>query len=169
MECKIHSAQAFKGGMNSALLLPPQFKLEKKMTQSSSKPKRQRVAVIIIHQQKILLLYRYKNGRTYYVIPGGGIEPDESLEQTALREIKEETNLDISLRRKLWEYNNKGHLEHYFLAAEFSGTLQLGGPELAHQSPQNIYRPEWISLAQLARVPLLPEAIKDRIMAELMD
>jgi len=133
------------------------------------KPKRQRVAVIIIHQQKILLLYRYKNGRTYYVIPGGGVEPGETIDQTALREIKEETNLDISLHHKLWAYDNKGHLEHYFLAAEFSGTLQLGGPELAHQSPQNIFRPEWIPLAQLANVPLLPEAIKNRIIAELKD
>jgi 8-oxo-dGTP pyrophosphatase MutT (NUDIX family) len=38
--------------------------------------KQQRVAVIIIRSQRILLLCRYKNGRTYYVIPGGDIEPD---------------------------------------------------------------------------------------------
>ena len=128
--------------------------------------KRQRVAVIIIHSQKILLLYRYKNGRTYYVIPGGGIEPGELIEQTAIREVKEETNLDISLDRKLWEYNNEGHLEHYFLAAEFGGTLRLGGPELNEQSPRNVYRLDWIPLSKLNNVPLLPEAIKEKIIDE---
>lgn len=128
--------------------------------------KRQRVAVIIIQSQKILLLYRYKNGRTYYVIPGGGIEPGESVEQAAIREVKEETNLDILLAHKWWEYNNEGHLEHYFLAAKFGGTLRLGGPELDEQSPQNIYRLEWIPLSKLKDVSLLPKAIKNKIISE---
>jgi 8-oxo-dGTP diphosphatase len=139
------------------------------MTQQQPPSKRQRVAVLIIHQHSILLLYRYRDGRMYYVIPGGGIKRRETVEQAGIREIKEETNLDVSLGRKLWEYNNDGHLEHYFLAATFSGVVQLGGPELAHQSPQNIYRPEWIPLSELKNFPLLPTPIKEKILVELAD
>jgi len=136
------------------------------MGKSSAKIRRQRVAVIIIHQQKILLLYRYKNGRSYYVIPGGGVKRGESLKQTGRREVKEEVNLEVTLGPKWYENNNDGLMEHYFLARGFSGEVKLGGPELSKQSAQNIYRPEWISLSELKDIPLLPPVIKEKIMAE---
>ena len=91
----------------------------------------------------------------------------ETLEQAALRESKEETGLDIVLDRKLWEYTNKGHPEHYFLAARFSGIEGLGGPELAEQSTENIFQLEWVRLNELKALPLLPEFIKEKIIAEL--
>jgi ADP-ribose pyrophosphatase YjhB (NUDIX family) len=125
-----------------------------------------RVAVLIINQDKILLFYRFKEGRTYYALPGGHVEIGENLEETAVREIKEELNLDITLDRKLWEFENQGRVEHYYLASRFSGEIKLGFPELGKLSPQNVYRPEWISLGQLVVIPLLPQSIKDRIIAE---
>jgi 8-oxo-dGTP diphosphatase len=137
------------------------------MGKASAKTRRQRVAVIIIHQQKILLLYRYKNGRTYYVIPGEGVKRGESIEQTGRREVKEEVNLKVTLGPKWYEYNNDGLVEHYFLAQNFKGEVKLGGPELLKQSPQNIYRPEWIPLSELKDIPLMPPAIKEKIITEL--
>ena len=131
-----------------------------------SQPNRDRVAVLIIDQDKILLFYRFKENRTYYALPGGHVEAGEGLEETAVREIKEELNLDVTLDRKLWEITNDGRQEHYFLVARFSGEIKLGFPELAKLSPQNVYRPEWIPLKQLADVPLLPAAIKAKIMAQ---
>jgi 8-oxo-dGTP pyrophosphatase MutT (NUDIX family) len=129
--------------------------------------KRQRVAVLIIDHGQILLLYRYKHGQVYYVIPGGGVEPGESLAQAGLREIKEELGLDIALGAKLWTYLNQDQPEHYFLAAGFDGTVRLGGPELALQSSQNLHRPEWVPLAEVADIPLLPEFIKMKITNDL--
>lgn len=38
-----------------------------------------------------LVIRRYKAGRRYSVLPGGGIEPDERAEAKALRELLEET------------------------------------------------------------------------------
>lgn len=131
-----------------------------------TKPNRDRVAVLIIEQDKILLFYRYRDGRTYYALPGGHVETGEALEETAIREIKEELNLDIDLDRKLWEYENGGRMEHYYLAGDFSGEIRLGFPELGKLSPQNVYRPEWVPLAELADIPLLPEAIKANIIAQ---
>ena len=129
--------------------------------------RRQRVAVLIIDKGRILLLYRYKHGRVYYVIPGGGVEPGESLEQAGRREIREELSLEITLGPKLWTYLNQGQPEHYFLAARFDGSVRSGGPELALQSDQNRHRPEWIPLAGVADIPLLPEFIKMKISSEL--
>lgn len=44
---------------------------------------------IVIHNNKLLML-RKKNGD--WVLPKGRIEPGETLEETAIREVKEETN-----------------------------------------------------------------------------
>ena len=130
------------------------------------KPNRDRVAVLIIDQDKILLFYRFKEGCTYYALPGGHVETGEGLAETAIREIKEELNLEITLDRKLWEITNQDRQEHYFLAATFSGEIKLGFPELGKLSPQNVYRPEWVPLNQLADYPLLPEIIKTKIIAQ---
>ncbi len=137
------------------------------MVHKPTESKRQRAAVLIIDDGQILLFYRYNYGRVYYIIPGGGVEPGESLEQAGIREIKEELGLDISLGQKLWTYLNQGHPEHYFLATSFNGIVRLGGPELEMQSSQNLHRPEWIPLTEMAGIPLLPEFIKTKIINEL--
>ena len=50
-----------------------------------------RSAVFVVENGKVLLLYRKKDNKEYYVVPGGTIEKDETLEQTTIRELKEET------------------------------------------------------------------------------
>ena len=55
-------------------------------------------AVLVENEGKYLLAERNKeNYNGYLVIPGGSVEFGETLEQAALREIKEETNLDVDL------------------------------------------------------------------------
>lgn len=65
-----------------------------------------RSAVIILKNDQILLMHRNKLNQEYYVIPGGTIEIGEDSAETAIREIKEETNLDIILDKLLWENTN---------------------------------------------------------------
>jgi 8-oxo-dGTP pyrophosphatase MutT (NUDIX family) len=133
------------------------------MIASPTETKRQRAAVIILAADQVLLIHRFKHDREYYIIPSGGIEPGETLEQAALREIQEETGLEIELDRKLWEYLNQGHPETYFLVTRFSGTLGLGGPELAEQSAENIFHLEWIKLSEVMGLPLKPTFIKEKL------
>ena len=51
----------------------------------------------------MLLIMHRKNdsGRSYWVIPGGGIEAGESEEECVQREMQEETNLEVSVERLL--------------------------------------------------------------------
>ena len=63
---------------------------------------------VIICDGKVLTMFRRlknKDGsiKEYYVLPGGGIEENETMEQTVVRELKEEMNLDI----KIIEYLGK--------------------------------------------------------------
>src|SRR3990167_8874415 len=99
-----------------------------------------RAVIIIINDDKILLLYRFKNGKEYYVFPGGGVEDGESTIRAAVREAKEETGLDVAISKKMWEYEGRGRLEHFYLVERFSGELKIGGLEENRQSKDNVYR-----------------------------
>lgn len=49
---------------------------------------------VVLTDQNQRILLQHRRGGTWG-LPGGLLEPGESLEETAIREVKEETNLDI--------------------------------------------------------------------------
>jgi inorganic pyrophosphatase len=121
---------------------------------------RHRAAVFVIDKDKVLLFYRLKNGQEYYAVPGGGVEPDETPKQAAVRELKEETNLDITLGEKIGEFEEDGNHQYFYIAKSWSGTLKFGGEELERQSPTNVYRLEWVPIETLNDIDLRDEARK---------
>lgn len=56
---------------------------------------------LIIKDHKILLIQHSQNstGRSFWVIPGGGLDGSETEEECVIREMKEETNLDVKTER----------------------------------------------------------------------
>ncbi len=58
---------------------------------------------LIIQDHKILLIQhtRLSDGLSYWVLPGGGIEDGETEGECVIREMKEETNLDVSVEKLL--------------------------------------------------------------------
>jgi 8-oxo-dGTP diphosphatase len=66
-------------------------------------------AIIEFPQDTILLIKRdtvpFKG---YWALPGGRAEPGETVEQTIVREVKEETGLDVAVVRKIGEYHEQG-------------------------------------------------------------
>ncbi len=56
---------------------------------------------LIIQDHKILLIRhsQHSTGRSYWVIPGGGINDSETAEECVIREMKEETNLLVKIER----------------------------------------------------------------------
>ena len=78
---------------------------------------RNRSVVFVIRNKKILvekLNYPSEGKDDFYSIPGGGIEDDETPEQAAIRELKEECGLDGTIVRKLSESYNHGRTEYAF-------------------------------------------------------
>jgi 8-oxo-dGTP diphosphatase len=66
-------------------------------------------AIIPYPDTKILLIKR--NTRPfvgYWALPGGRMDPGETIEQTVIREVKEETGLDAKIVSVVGEYVEKG-------------------------------------------------------------
>lgn len=93
---------------------------------------------IIFHKSKQntkILLVKNNNGR-YWSFPKGHIEGNENEQQTALREIKEETGLDVTLLkgfREVSEYCPFGKIKKrvvFFLAQAFTDNVKIQEEEI---------------------------------------
>ena len=120
---------------------------------------RDRAGIIIVQDDQVLLMYRKKGDAEYFCIPGGHIEDGEDPETAAIREIKEETTLDVELTEFMVELENQGRKETYFFAESFSGSVQLSGEEAEQNSVDNTFKLQWIPLELLSSLVIYPEQI----------
>ena len=88
-------------------------------------------AAVIVKDNKYFIAKRNKDKHLggYFEFPGGKQDDNETLEQTVIREIKEELNVDITVDRKLGEehYSDEKinvHL-HYFFCTIIKGDSVL--------------------------------------------
>ena len=129
--------------------------------------KKNRATAIIIRNGKLLLIHRQKPGRDYYVLPGGGVELEESFEETCIREVKEETGLDVLALRLVSRYITLEKEENYYFTKVTPAEPVLGGAEAERQSPQDSYTFLWVEAAQLESLNLLP-GVARRICLEIL-
>lgn len=93
--------------------------------------------VLIVKDDKILFQRRSDNGK--WGLVGGLLELDETYEEAAIREAKEETGLDIKLESFLgifhnhdmmWSNGDKAHT----IAAFFTASVLSGEPRIDEES-----------------------------------
>ena len=92
-------------------------------------------AAIITKDNKYFIAKRNKNKHLggFYEFPGGKQDINETLQQTVIREIKEELNIHVQVGNKLGEEHYKDdkinvHL-HYFFCKIISGDIILNEHE----------------------------------------
>lgn len=124
-----------------------------------------RVGAVIRKGDEVLLIHRHKNGEEYWVLPGGGVEDEETLEEALRREVMEETSLAITSFELIRECPGYEGRCHYFYEVKTDDIEpELGGPEKGNMDATNIYILEWVN-RNLARKleNLFPEEIKEHI------
>ena len=107
--------------------------------------------------ERILLQNRVKKDWAGYTLPGGHVEPGESFVDACVREMKEETGLDISDVRlcglKQFPNGDSRYIVFLFTAESFSGEVR--------SSPEG--KMEWVNLRELDRYPTVSD------LRELLD
>lgn len=92
-----------------------------------------RVQAIVIRDQHILLVKHRLDGKEWWCLPGGGLEADETLEEGALRELREECNVTGKLIRQTgFVHDIDGGDTYSFLV------------DIADQTPSLGYDPEFL-------------------------
>ncbi len=115
-----------------------------------------RVAALILQGEKILLAQHEKGGRRYWLLPGGGVEFGESVEEALHRELLEEAGLPIRVHDLLWVVDSipddhHRHVINLILNAEALST------ELSPQ-PDNVLRDvRWINVSDLSGLEIFPD------------
>ncbi len=131
-------------------------------------------AVIICNGSLLATKMRDQRG-VYYILPGGGQQPGETLEQALKRECLEEVGLKVKVKGLLYvrEYIGKNHnfskrhaafhqIEHVFACeVEDPSRACPGSVTDNHQIGVN-----WLSLDAFAQIRFYPEAIKPYIRPE---
>jgi 8-oxo-dGTP diphosphatase len=102
------------------------------------------VNVAILQQGKLLLTKR--RDFEVWCLPGGEVEPGESLAQAALREAREEVGLEIQLLRLVGIHSRPEWLSTGSHVVVFAATIIAG--ELAIQ-PQEVLEARFFSLDEL--------------------
>jgi len=140
-----------------------------------------RAVGIIIKDDKILLMNRFRNGEGwtqgwYFVFPGGGVEEGETIEEAVIREIKEELSIDAKINKLLFVRHNpaqvhdfKGRDEYFYLITDFTGKVELGGPEKEKMHAGNRFHPKWVSIEEMKKMEnLYPIEAKEKLI-EVLD
>lgn len=83
-------------------------------------------AVIFDENGKVLVQHHSSAKPDFYRLPGGGVRFREKIEDCLIREIKEETGLDVKIDRLLWvcdflDESSYHSIELFFLATVVKG------------------------------------------------
>lgn len=69
-------------------------------------------SAMVVNEVGEILLHR-RSDNDLWSIPGGAMEVGESIGQTVVREVKEETGLDVELQSLVGIYSDPGHVIAY--------------------------------------------------------
>ena len=114
-------------------------------------------AIVEDDRGRIVLVHRLDND--LWALPGGGMELGESIEETAVREVREETGLDVSITGLVGIYTNPNHVMKYDdgeVRQQFSlcYTTRLIGGQLAFDAESTDIA--WLDSAEIAELNIHP-------------
>jgi 8-oxo-dGTP pyrophosphatase MutT (NUDIX family) len=123
------------------------------------------VTIICVKGSAVLLSreYSYPVDEVLYQLPGGKVESDESAEDAARRELKEETGYAAKSYEELgWYYVNNRRTKskmYVVLATDLTATIKEGG------DAEEDIESEWVPVTQITRMIASGEIVNYSVLA----
>ncbi|MCL5730131.1 MAG: NUDIX domain-containing protein [Candidatus Pacearchaeota archaeon] len=130
-----------------------------------------RPAAIVIEKGKLLLVKSEYNGEIFYLLPGGGMEFGETIEETAIRETLEETGMRIEVVKPVYinEYIDSKNKSKRVINLFFTSKIIGKDKSKVINDEGKIKGIEWIDLEDLGNITLKPEFLKQTLKRDLED
>lgn len=100
--------------------------------------------IIVVDNKKFLILQRSptSSGAGLWNFPGGSIEEDESRDEAAVRELKEEAGLIVNIEdaKYIGTINNRHIVVSFFITSKYSGEVVINKESQDYK---------WISLSEI--------------------
>ena len=121
-----------------------------------------RVAACITEGERVLLVEHAKNGRRYWLLPGGGLEQGETIHAALRRELIEETGLTIEVGRLIIVCEVIEPTGRHIVNLVFAGRVTGGALAVGHD--QYLADARWRERAELSSLESYP-CITDEILS----
>jgi 8-oxo-dGTP pyrophosphatase MutT (NUDIX family) len=147
------------------------------VTKQSDRRLRPSAKAVVVVDGRVLVTRNRTPGDTggdWYIFPGGGQEPGETLEAALVREVREETGIEVEPGPLLWvrELNVTPHPDWPFdprdhcLEFMFSATYVASHGD-AHEEDQYQIGTEWLDPAELDSKRFYPKAAMPYLVSHI--
>lgn len=116
-------------------------------------------------QENILMVKNKGSHSSYYTLPGGAVEKEETLEDAAIREVKEETRLDVKLDG-VFAVSEAFFEERGDHAIFFTFKGRIIGGEINILFPEEIEEVTWMNAKTAKKYAYIPTEEKNLINGE---
>lgn len=127
--------------------------------------------VIVEHDHRLLLVRHVVPGRfDFWVAPGGGAQGTEPLRETARREVREETGLDVEVRELMYieEFHSPDvrYCKFWFSGWLLGGTLSVNAPEARADA---IVEAGWFGVGEFDGKTVFPSVLVERYWSDRLE
>lgn len=119
---------------------------------------------LTIRDGKMAAIKIRDGGEEWYIMPGGGQEPEETLREAVCREVVEELGIHVKCKELLFAvegvHGERFHRVDLVFHCEFINEI----PHAVLQNDTNQVGVEWLDISALNLQPLYPSKLRRQIM-----
>ena len=119
---------------------------------------------VVIREGKLLAIKVNDGKEEWYILPGGGQDSEETLPETAEREVREETGIHVQCKELLFVIEGVHGEDFHRIDLVFSCEYIGEAPDVVLHNDKNQVGMDWLAVSELNKLPLYPSKLRRAIM-----